>query len=106
MVSVMEEMGVPVEKHHHEVAPSQHELGVMFGTLIETTDNMQLYKYAVHNVAHAYGVSATFMPKLQSQAITVQVCTSTSHFGWMASHSLLVMVMLIFQKWHCITSAV
>ena len=63
MLSVMEEMGVPVEKHHHEVAPSQHELGVMFGTLIETADNMQLYKYAVQNVAHAYGVSATFMPK-------------------------------------------
>ena len=63
MLSVMAEMGVPVEKHHHEVAPSQHELGVMFGTLLETADNLQLYKYAVHNVAHAYGVSATFMPK-------------------------------------------
>ena len=63
MVSVMAEMGVPVEKHHHEVAPSQHELGIKFGTLLETADNMQLYKYAVQNVAHAYGVSATFMPK-------------------------------------------
>ncbi|MGU9962269.1 MAG: type I glutamate--ammonia ligase [Candidatus Puniceispirillales bacterium WSBS_2018_MAG_OTU23] len=63
MLSVLSEMGVPVEKHHHEVAPAQHELGIMFGTLLETADNMQLYKYAVHNVAHAYGVSATFMPK-------------------------------------------
>jgi glutamine synthetase len=63
MLNVMAEMGVPVEKHHHEVAPSQHELGMKFGTLIETADNLQLYKYAVHNVAHAYGVSATFMPK-------------------------------------------
>lgn len=63
MLSVMSEMGVPVEKHHHEVAPSQHELGMMFGTLIETADNLQLYKYSVHQVAHAYGVSATFMPK-------------------------------------------
>ena len=63
MVSVMADMGVPVEKHHHEVAPSQHELGIKFGTLLETCDNMQLYKYVVHQVAHAYGVSATFMPK-------------------------------------------
>ncbi len=59
----MADMGVPVEKHHHEVAPSQHELGMKFGTLLETADNMQLYKYAVHQVAHAYGVSATFLPK-------------------------------------------
>ncbi len=63
MLAVMEEIGIPVEKHHHEVAPSQHELGTRFGTLLETADNMQLYKYVVHNVAHAYGVSATFMPK-------------------------------------------
>ena len=63
MLSVMADMGVPVEKHHHEVAPSQHELGMKFGTLIETADNLQLYKYSVHQVAHAYGVSATFMPK-------------------------------------------
>ena len=63
MLSVMADMGVPVEKHHHEVAPSQHELGMKFGTLIETADNLQLYKYAVHQVANAYGVSATFMPK-------------------------------------------
>jgi glutamine synthetase len=63
MLSVMADMGVPVEKHHHEVAPSQHELGMKFGTLIETADNLQLYKYTVHQVAHAYGVSATFMPK-------------------------------------------
>ena len=63
MLSVMADMGVPVEKHHHEVAPSQHELGMKFGTLIETADNLQLYKYAVHNVAQAFGASATFMPK-------------------------------------------
>jgi len=63
MLAVMAEMGVPVEKHHHEVAPSQHELGMKFGTLLETADNMQLYKYTVHQVAHAYGLSATFLPK-------------------------------------------
>ena len=37
----MSNMGVPVEKHHHEVAPSQHELGMKFGTLIDTADNLQ-----------------------------------------------------------------
>ena len=63
MLSVMSDMGVPVEKHHHEVAPSQHELGMKFGTLLETADNLQLYKYSVHQVAHAYGLSATFLPK-------------------------------------------
>jgi len=63
MVSVMAEMGVPVEKHHHEVAPSQHELGIKFETLVKSADNIQIYKYVVHNVAHAYGKTATFMPK-------------------------------------------
>jgi glutamine synthetase len=56
-------MGVSVEKHHHEVAPSQHELGVRFSTLVDNADNMQLYKYVVQNVAAAYGKTATFMPK-------------------------------------------
>ena len=63
MICMMEEMGVPVEKHHHEVAPSQCELGIKFDTLTKTADNMQLYKYVVHNVAHGYGHTATFMPK-------------------------------------------
>ncbi|GEO81484.1 type I glutamate--ammonia ligase [Pararhodospirillum oryzae] len=63
MISTMAEMGMPVEKHHHEVAPSQHELGIRFNTLIEAADDMQKYKYVVQMVAHAYGKSATFMPK-------------------------------------------
>ncbi len=63
MVSTLADMGVAVEKHHHEVAPSQHELGMRFATLLQCSDNMQLYKYAVHNVAAAYGKTATFMPK-------------------------------------------
>ena len=63
MVTVLAEMGVPVEKHHHEVAPSQHELGIKFDTLVKCADSMQLYKYVVHNVAHSYGKTATFMPK-------------------------------------------
>ncbi|MBK9588104.1 MAG: type I glutamate--ammonia ligase [Sphingomonadales bacterium] len=63
MVSTMLEMGLPCDKHHHEVAAAQHELGLTFGTLVQTADRMQIYKYVVHMVAHAYGKSATFMPK-------------------------------------------
>ncbi len=63
MLSIMEDMNLPVEKHHHEVAPSQNELGISFDKLVRTADNMQIYKYVVHNTAHAYGKTATFMPK-------------------------------------------
>ena len=63
MVSTMIEMGLPCDKHHHEVAAGQHELGLTFGTLTQTADRMQIYKYVVHQVAHAYGKTATFMPK-------------------------------------------
>ncbi|MBD3773603.1 MAG: type I glutamate--ammonia ligase [Rhodobacteraceae bacterium] len=63
MVSTMLEMGLPCDKHHHEVAAAQHELGLTFGTLVETADRMQIYKYVVHMVAQAYGKTATFMPK-------------------------------------------
>lgn len=63
MVTTMLEMGLPMDKHHHEVAASQHELGLMFGTLTTTADRMQIYKYVVHMVAHSYGKTATFMPK-------------------------------------------
>jgi len=63
MLSVMAEMGVTVEKHHHEVAAAQHELGMKYDTLVSMADQMQIYKYVIHNVAHAYGKSACFMPK-------------------------------------------
>ena len=63
MLAVLLEMGVDVEKHHHEVVPSQHELGVRFNTLVRCADDMQKFKYVVHNVAAAHGKSATFMPK-------------------------------------------
>jgi glutamine synthetase len=63
MVSTMLEMGLPCDKHHHEVAAAQHELGLTYGTLTTTADRMQIYKYVVHQVAHAYGKTATFMPK-------------------------------------------
>jgi glutamine synthetase len=63
MLSTMKRMGMKIDKHHHEVATCQHELGLIFGTLTEQADNMQKYKYVIHNVAHAYGKTATFMPK-------------------------------------------
>ncbi len=63
MLTVMGEMGLPIEKHHHEVAPSQSELGCKFGPMVQAADWIQIYKYVVHNVAASYGKSATFMPK-------------------------------------------
>ncbi|WP_370171250.1 MULTISPECIES: type I glutamate--ammonia ligase [Hyphomonas] len=63
MLSVMGDIGLHPEKHHHEVAPAQHELGLKFSTLTTMADRLQLYKYVIHNVAASYGKTATFMPK-------------------------------------------
>jgi glutamine synthetase len=63
MMSVCTDMGLIMEIHHHEVAPSQNELGFRFDTLVKTADNVQKYKYTLHNVAHSYGKTLTFMPK-------------------------------------------
>jgi glutamine synthetase len=63
MLAVMGEIGLRPEKHHHEVAPAQHELGLRFSTLTRMADSMNLYKYVIHNVAASYGKTATFMPK-------------------------------------------
>jgi len=63
MLAVMGELGMEPEKHHHEVAPAQHELGLKFSDLLTMADRLQLYKYVIHNVAAAYGKTATFMAK-------------------------------------------
>jgi glutamine synthetase len=64
MCLALEEMGMGVEVHHHEVATGgQCEIGVKFGHLVQKADQVQQLKYVVQNVAHAYGKTATFMPK-------------------------------------------
>ena len=59
----MAKMGAKVEKHHHEVASAQHELGLKFSPLTQMADMMQIYKYCIQQVAQIYGKTATFMPK-------------------------------------------
>jgi glutamine synthetase len=64
MCLALEEMGLQTEVHHHEVATAgQCEIGVRFSTLVRKADEVQVLKYVVHNIAHSYGKTATFMPK-------------------------------------------
>lgn len=64
MLLTMAKCGVPIEKHHHEVATGgQCELGIRFDTLVRSADNLMIYKYVIKNVARKYGKTVTFMPK-------------------------------------------
>ena len=60
----LEELGIPVEVHHHEVATAgQCEIGTKFSSLVERADWSQIFKYVMRNTAHRYGKTITFMPK-------------------------------------------
>jgi glutamine synthetase len=62
--SILGEVGIVVECHHHEVATAgQCEIDFKFSNLLHTADNLMLFKYVVKNTAHAAGKTATFMPK-------------------------------------------
>ncbi len=105
MCLLLESVGIPVEVHHHEVAgQGQNELGTKFSTLVQRADWTILQKYIVHNVAHQYGKTATFMPKPVvgdngSGMHVHRLC------GKMALICLLAMVMLDYPSLPCITLA-
>jgi glutamine synthetase len=64
MCLALEEMGVETEVHHHEVGTAgQCEIGTRFNSLVRKADEVQIMKHVVHNIAHGYGKTATFMPK-------------------------------------------
>jgi glutamine synthetase len=63
MASILRTMGLEALQHHHDTAPSQNQIGLGPGPLVQSADALQIYKYVVHNVASSYGKSATFLPK-------------------------------------------
>ncbi|MDH4225241.1 MAG: type I glutamate--ammonia ligase [Deltaproteobacteria bacterium] len=63
MLLIMQQLGLEIERSHHEVAPAQHEINFKFDTLLKTADNLQWFKYIVKNVARNHNKVATFMPK-------------------------------------------
>ena len=79
-LKALKDMGVKVEKHHHEVAPSQHELGMYFGTLTNMADNVQLYKYAVQMVTHSLE-KQQLLCQNQLKVIMDLVCIVINQFG-------------------------
>jgi hypothetical protein len=104
MLSVMSEMGLDVEKHHHEAAPSQNELGFVYSTLVRTADNMQIYKHVVQNVAHNTARQRPSFPS-RSWATTAPACTRTSLCGRASARFLPATSMPICRRQRSTTSA-
>ena len=104
-LKALKEMGVKVEKHHHEVAPSQHELGMYFGTLTNMADNVQLYKYAVQMVSNSL-VKQLHLCLNLLKVIMDLVCTAINLSGKVARQYLWVKNMPDYQKQHYITLVV
>ena len=80
MLSVMADMGVVTEKHHHEVGAAQHELGIKFGPLVKTADAMQIYKYVIHRWRRPTARPPASC-RSRSSATTARACTPTSRSG-------------------------
>jgi glutamine synthetase len=74
MLSTMKRMGMKVDKHHHEVASCQHELGLIFDSLTKQADELQKYKYVIHNVARPTASRRPSCPS-PSRATTAPGCT-------------------------------
>ena len=105
MLSTMGEMGVVIEKHHHEVAQSQHELGMKFGPMVKMADSLQIYKYCIHNVAHSYGKTATLHAEADLRRQRLRHARATSRSGRPASRCSPATAMPTCRRWRCTTSA-
>ena len=71
----MKRLGMKVDKHHHEVASCQHELGLIFDSLTKQADELQKYKYVIHNVAHVLRQVGNLHAQADLQATTAPACT-------------------------------
>ena len=90
MLLLMGELGIPTEKHHHEVAGAgQHELGMKFDSLINSADNVMTYKYVVRNVAKNMGKLQRLCPSLYLTIMELE-CMYTKVYGKVDSHYFLV----------------
>ena len=104
MLAAMAKMGVKVEKHHHEVASAQHELGMKFAPLVDMADHLQIYKYCIHQVAQIYGKTAMLHAEADLWRQRLRHACATSRSGRTASRYSPATNMLTCRKSACTTS--